>query len=148
MNEKTECKSSVTLLKECDAGVKMAIKSIDDILDHASDEKLKEILEEARKRHVNLKSDIEKMLEAGGEDEKEPNPIATGMAYMKTNIKITMEDDDRVVADLITDGCNMGIKSLSRYLNKHRDASEEIKELAKKLIKSEEELLVAVRPYL
>lgn len=148
MNEVVECKSSISLLKECDAGVKMAIKSIDDIIDHVSDEKLKEILETARKRHINLKSEIEEKLKNGGEEEKDPNPIATGMAYMKTNIKITMEEDDRVVADLLTDGCNMGIKSLSRYLNKHRDASEDIKDLAKKLIKSEEELLVSVRPYL
>lgn len=148
MSSKVMTESSVNLLKECDAGVKMAVKNIDDILDHISDDKLKDILEHSRKRHIELKNEIEEMLKNYGEDEKEPNIMAQSMAFVKTNIKISMEETDATAADLLTDGCNMGIKSLIRYVNKHQDAEDEIKLIAGRLIKTEEELLEAIRPYL
>ena len=88
------------------------------------------------------------MLKNYGEDEKEPNLMAKGMSVIKTNVKFTMEETDATAADLLTDGCNMGIKSLIRYLNKHQDAEDEIKFTAGKLIKTEEELLLAIRPFL
>ena len=88
------------------------------------------------------------MLENYGENEKEPNLMAKSMSAVKTSVKFTMEETDATAADLLTDGCNMGIKSLIRYLNKHQDAEEEIKFTAGKLIKTEEELLLAIRPFL
>ena len=38
----------------------------------------------------------------------------------------------QTVADLMTDGCNMGVKSLSRYLNQYKAADEQSKNIAKK----------------
>lgn len=148
MSSNVVCESSVNLLKECDAGVKMAIKSIDDILDHVADDRLKDILEHSRKRHIEIKNEIEEMLKEYGADEKEPNMMATAMSTMKTSVKFTMEETDATAADLLTDGCNMGIKSLVRYLNKHQDAEDEIKFITGKLIKTEDELLEAIRPFL
>ena len=70
--------------------------------------------------------------------------------YSRRGTDITSEYslNDATAADLLTDGCNMGIKSLIRYLNKHQDAEDEIKFTAGKLIKTEEELLLAIRPFL
>ena len=67
---------------------------------------------------------------------------------MKTGIKMAIHDDDATIAELITDGCNMGIKSLSRYLNKYEAASETSKDIAKRLIALEEELSCEIRKYL
>jgi hypothetical protein len=70
------------------------------------------------------------------------------MSWMKTTMKLGMEESDAVIADLMTDGCNMGVKSLSRYLNQYKAADESSKNLAKKLIRSEEQLAVDIRQYL
>ena len=59
-----------------------------------------------------------------------------------------MVESDATIADLITDGCNMGVKSLSRYLNQYQAADEETKDIAKKLIKQEEELSIHMRSFL
>ncbi len=67
---------------------------------------------------------------------------------MKTNVKLAMDESDATIADLITDGCNMGVKSLSRYLNQYQAADEETKDIAKKLIKQEEELSIHMRSFL
>ena len=79
---------------------------------------------------------------------KEPNPIAKGMSWMNTNVQLAINDSDKTIADLITDGCNMGVKSLSRYLNQYKAASEKAKDIAKKLISLEERLVVDLRAYL
>ena len=59
-----------------------------------------------------------------------------------------MNPTDAAIADLMTDGCNMGVKSLSKYLNQYEAADEASKSLAKRLIGMEERLAQQIRPYL
>ena len=67
---------------------------------------------------------------------------------MKTNMKMTMDNSDSTVADLITDGCNMGVKTLNRYLNQYKAADEESKAVCGKLISIEEKLSKDLQKYL
>ena len=67
---------------------------------------------------------------------------------MKTNVKLGIEHTDATVADLMTDGCNMGVKSLNRYLNQYKAADEVSKDIAKRLINLEEKLTIDIRQYL
>ena len=67
---------------------------------------------------------------------------------MKTNMKMTMDNSDATVADLITDGCNMGIKTLNRYLNQYKAADDESKAICGELISIEEQLGKDLRTYL
>ena len=82
------------------------------------------------------------------EDGKNQNPIAKGMWWMKANMKLGMEDSDATIADLMTDGCNMGVKSLNRYLNQYKAADEVSKDIAKRLIHLEEQLTIDIRQFL
>jgi hypothetical protein len=70
------------------------------------------------------------------------------MSEMKTSLKLTFKESDNTIADLITDGCNMGVKSLNRYLNQYKAADEFSKDIAKRLINLEEKLAVDIRSYL
>jgi len=139
---------TIKLMRECDAGIKMGISSIDDVLEYVKDEEMKKSLINSKKEHERLRDDVEKLLSGCDDDGKEPNPIAKGMAWMKTNVKLVINESDTTIADLITDGCNMGVKSLNKYLNQYRAASEEVKDIAKKLIKTEECLREDMRKFL
>ena len=141
-------KDTIELLKECDAGVKMGTASIDDVLSNVKSEKLKEILEKSKKEHNKLEDEIKEGLQDFNDDGKEPNPIAKGMSWIKTNVKLSMNDTDSTIADLMTDGCNMGVKSLNKYLNKYKVADEVSKDIAKRLINLEERLAIDIRSYL
>ena len=143
-----ESLDTVKLLKECDAGTKMGVASIDDVLEQVQDSKLKELLQESKSHHEKLEEDIEVLLDEHDAEEKEPNPMAKGMSKMKTNMKMAMDSSDATVADLITDGCNMGIKSLYRYLNQYKAADEKSKAICKRLIDIEEKLRKELREYL
>ena len=65
---------------------------------------------------------------------KEPNVMAQGMSWIKTNMRLAMNTSDETIAELMTDGCNMGVKSLSRYLNQYKAADDRAKAITKKLI--------------
>lgn len=139
---------TIKLLRECDAGVKMGIASIDDVLEYVSNEKFKKLLTDCKNEHDKLKEEIDKSLEKYEDDGKNPNPIAKGMSWLKTNVKLVMEESDNTIADLMTDGCNMGVKSLNRYLNQYKAADEFSKDITKRLINLEEKLLVDIREFL
>lgn len=139
---------TIRLLRECDAGTKMGIKSIDDVLKYVHSEKLRKHLTDCLEEHEKLSADIEKLLIDFDDDGKEPGVIAKGMSWMKTNVMLVMNESDQTIADLMTDGCNMGIKSLNRYLNQYKAADEVSKDIAKRLINLEEELLIGVRQFL
>lgn len=141
-------KDTIRLLRECDAGIKMGITSIYDVLGYVRDEKLREKLTEYKKRHEKLKEEMVVLLDKYHDDGKEPPVMATGMSWLKTNVKLIMNESDRTIADLMTDGCNMGVKSLTQYLNQYRAADEKSKDLAKRLIRLEEKMGEDMRAYL
>lgn len=139
---------TIKLLRECDAGVKMGINSIDDVLPSVSDEKLKEALSDSKKEHSELDREIHELLNKYRDDGKEPGAIASGMSWIKTNVMLAVNESDSTVSDLITDGCNMGVKSLNRYLNEYAAADEVSKDITKRLIKIEEKLADQIRKFL
>jgi len=143
-----EYTDTVKLLKECDAGTKMAVSSIDEVLENVTDSELKNLLQESKNHHEKLKNEICELLDSHGAGEKDPNPIAKGMSWMKTNMKMSMDNSDHTVADLITDGCNMGVKTLNRYLNEYENADSKSKQICGKLISIEEELCKELKDYL
>ena len=139
---------TVKLLRECDAGVKMGVASIDDVLPHVQAEDMKQLLQTCKREHEQLASQIETALAKYQDEGKEPNPIAKGMSWMKTNVKLGLNESDATIACLMTDGCNMGVKSLNKYLNQYEAADEHTKDITKRLINLEEKLAIDLRGYL
>ena len=139
---------SIRLLRECDAGIKMGISSIEEVIEYTGDQNLRERLQRSVSEHEEIKKDLQKLLDIYHDEGKEPNVMAKGMSWIKTNVKLAINESDNVIADLITDGCDMGVKSLSKYLNQYEGADEKSKDLAKKLIKVEEKLGNDMREYL
>ena len=139
---------TIKLLRECDAGVKMGTASIDDVLEHVTNDVFKKSLTVCKQEHNQLQDEIQKLLDRYQDGGKDPNPIAKGMSWMKTNVKMSIEKSDATIADLMTDGCNMGVKSLNRYLNQYKAADEVSKDITQRLINQEEALTTQLREFL
>lgn len=139
---------TIRLLRECDAGIKMGVASIDDVISYVSNEKLKQDLIICKNRHILLKEEIQILLNQYHDEGKEPDLMAQGMSWLKTNVKLVLNESDHTIASLMTDGCNMGIKSLHQFLNEYQAADETSKDIAKRLISLEENLVRDVREYL
>ena len=120
---------TVKLLKECDSGIKMGISAIDDIIDDVKNTDFRTLLHDSKTQHEKLKDEILVLLNEHNDDGKNPNPMAKGMSWVKTNMKMAVDGTDNTAADLITDGCNMGVKSLSRYLNQYKSADSKSRDI-------------------
>lgn len=139
---------TLKLLRECDAGVKMGVSSINEVISSVKSENMRSCLADCRNQHETLLSEIKQKLADNCDKGKEPAPAAKGMSWIKTNVKMALDDSDKTVADLITDGCNMGVKSLNRYLNQYKAADSVSKGFANRLIKLEDDLAIQMRQYL
>ena len=139
---------TVELLRECSAGIQMGVASIDGVLSAVKDQTLNQTLTASKQAHERLGQESHTLLLHCGEHRASPSAMALGMSWLKTNAKLTMDESDSTVACLITDGCNMGVKSLTGFLNRYTSADEKAKELARRLIAEEETLAVNLRPYL
>ena len=139
---------TIKLLRECNAGIKMGVSTLDEVLEHVQDEKLKNLLAKSKETHTELGNMTHAYLNEYHDDGKEPAMMAKVMSWVKTNVKLGGDDSDSAAADLVTEGCNMGIKSLYQYLNQYPAADEKVKKLAKDVAKAEEKLVDDLRPYL
>lgn len=139
---------SIYLLRECDAGAKMAMASLDDVKDRTRNAEMQKILLESRQQHELIAEQIHKLLDSIGTGEKDPSPMARGMSAVKTGVKMGLDDSDQTVADLITDGCGMGIKSLHRYLNQYAAAETIARAVCRMLIAVEEQLVCDIKRFL
>ena len=139
---------TIKLLRECDEGVKMGISSIEDVLSHVHSDALEKNLTKNKNGHEKLSKELQELLDQYKDEGKDPPAIASVMSEMKTKMKLMLHDTDAEIANLMTDGCNMGVKSLSKYFNQYAAADEASKEIAKRLIALEEELAVELRDYL
>lgn len=122
MSRNIENHDSVLLLQDCIAGCKMALESMDDIREHTDDKQLRELIDKYYDEHTGLSVDCRDMLDKAGADIKEPGVFAKMAAKLQTAMKMAVNDDQSQAAKLLTEGCNMGIETISGSLNEYRDA--------------------------
>ena len=139
---------TVELLKECDAGCKMAIDSMEQISKYVSDDKLKTIIQKYNGAHIKLEEDVHRMLNNLGEEDKEPNPIAKASSWIQSEVKMMMNCDSKQAAHLLTDGCNMGGKSRCEYKNAYQAADDKSIQLCEKICDLELKMTHELQPFL
>ena len=54
---------TIKLLRECDAGVKMGVSSIDEVLDHVKDAGFRKTLYNCKEKHEELDHELEGLLQ-------------------------------------------------------------------------------------
>lgn len=139
---------TVNLLKECNAGCKSATNSMEQVMEYVKNEKLRALIDRYNDSHIKIGDECHDILNSLGEQEKDPQKISAMMAKVGTDMKLMMENTTHKVADLLVDGCNMGIKSLCRYINQYTTADETSIKLAKKLVSLEKDFMNELLEYL
>lgn len=143
MNEDT-----INLLRECNSGIKIGIESINNVMPYVKSEELKSVLNACKDKHAVLGDETHKALINADESTKNAHPVVQVMSDMKIRATVTLKKSDNTVADVMTDGCNMGIKSIYKYLNQFASADDNSKSIANRLISAEQELRTDLREYL
>ena len=139
---------TIELLRECDAGIQMGISAIDEVKDHVKSREFYTMLDDYQREYAELQNEMQGVLHEYHDEGKDPNPLAQGMAKLKTSFMMAVKDTDEEIADLLTDGCNMGIKSLNKYLNQYEAADGRSKDFTRRLIELQDRQLKGLRRYL
>ena len=74
--------------------------------------------------------------------------MADAMSWLKINVKYSIDPTDHEIASLMVDGCNMGIKSVSEYLNRYEKADNKVRGMVQDLVELEKKLTDQLRLYL
>ena len=143
MNEDTK-----KLLKECDAGTKMAVDNINQLLPSIHSSDFREGLEKYRDAHVSFGDKLHQLLHENGEYAGDLGIMAKTSARIMTGMKLILDDSDKKIASMLTDGCNMGIKSISKYLNQYTSADKSAIKISENIIRLEESMMEDLRQYL
>ena len=141
-------KDTIDLLKENDLGIKMAVGIFDEVLEEISNCEMKKIVQKSKDDHESLQVEIENLLNTYSEEEKEPTLMAKSMSWVETNFKLMVDNTDMKIAEIITDGCNMGTKTLSKKLNEYKYADDASKKMTNRLIEIEDQLTLQLRKFL
>lgn len=136
------------LLKECNLGIKMAIDTIGEVLPNIKDPSLRQKLSKCQQEHNKLGEEVHTLLITNQQSDEEPGTMAKAMAWMKTNIKMSVNPGDDTIADHIITGCDMGVRTLQKCLNQCKNASDRAIEITRQIIKLEETLSKDLRIYL
>ncbi len=139
---------TVQLLDECSSGCKMAINSMRQVKDYVTDQKLSDILVSYTDKHEKIEEETGKKLLEYGKPEEKPGVMASAMSWISTEAKLMVNKDATQIAKIIMDGCNMGIQSISEKINQFAEASPETVSLAKKLVRTEENLMEEMKQFL
>lgn len=138
---------TIALLQECSQGCKMGIKSMNQVQEYVSEQKMKKMIGQYIKAHQELEKEADRQLTEHGTDSKPAEKLASAMSWFTTEMKMMMNDDTKQAAKILMDGCNMGIQSICGFINQYSGADKESIELAKKLVKTEESFRDELKEY-
>lgn len=141
-------KNTERLLQETNYGCKLALMNMKHIIDEAEDCDLMKIILQAIEEHEKLEEKTESALNESGYEQKAVSAMMHAFSDVTTELKMLWRDDTAKIAEMLVDGCNMGIKNISQTLNQCEDASKEAKALAEELIHTEDRFLRKLQPFL
>lgn len=136
------------LLKECNVGCKMALRSMEQVEDYLEDSELENVVSDYKKEHEKYEKETSRLLMQAGAVKKEPSPMAAASSWITTEMRLLMKGDCHQIAKLMMNGCNMGIQSIAKCQNECKQASKEARDIADGLIKTEEDFMTRMQTFL
>lgn len=139
---------TISLLKACNQGCKYATNSMEKLYPHIKEDNFRTLIDDYNDKHIKIGDKCHEMLNNCNADEKDPKPMSEVFANMGIDMKMMMNDSTEKIAEMMLDGCHMGIKSVGKYMNKYTHASQESRNLAKKLIEVEQNFMNDLMGYI
>lgn len=139
---------TIALLKACNQGCKYATNSMEQIYPHINDISFRKMMDYYDGKHIKIGDKCHELLNYYSFDEKDPKPMASMFSKMSTDMKLLADDSTEKIAEIMLDGCHMGIKSVGKYINKYPNASKDCRDLARKLIDTEQNFMNDLMEYI
>ena len=124
--------STYEILKECNSGCRMAVNSIEQLTAYLKNQELQELFSKYKEDYEKMERESIRLSEGKLQEEKFSEKAAETFAWISAEVKMMFNDDTSKIAEMMIDGANMGIKSITEKLNRYSEAEKESISLAKK----------------
>ena len=124
--------STYEILKECNSGCRMALNSIEQLAVYLKSQELQDLFCKYKEDYEKMEKESIRLSEGKLQEEKLSEKAAETFAWISAEVKMMLNDDSSKIAEMMIDGANMGIKSITEKLNRYSEAEKESISLAKK----------------
>lgn len=136
------------LLRKTDEGTKYATETISIALDYATGSGMRQLLNKYNKEHEALKGELIETIHERGASESDHPTFSAKMAKMHMKMSLGISSSEHRIAEIMINGCHMGIKTLWKEKNRAKGSGKNSVELADRLIGIEERMKDELLPYL
>ena len=145
MNENNEL--LLHIYQTSDMGEKSTTKLLN--LLKNKDNKIKKVLEDELKKYEEFKTKSEKYLKKQKIDPKTLGMMAEIMADLEMKMQVIKDNSDSKMASMLTEGFTMGTIEMNKKIDAYsKDTDKDIINLAKQLLKFQEEEIENLKEYL
>ena len=128
--------------------VRMASYAIDCIIEKIENPELAELLRKQNKFYLDEVSAIQSFARNVGYEPKDVNVMAKGMSYMSIKTKTLINNDSPKLAEMLVQGTTMGITDTLKAKTEFPTDNEDLKEIADRIVKHEEEFVDSLKTFL
>lgn len=141
-------KENIEFLNYVYQNAQMGVVGIDDISSKIENEKLEKIISTQRSEYEKIMEDALVIFKKYGKEKTDISAMAKMSSFMMSKMKLAADASSSAIAKMMIEGSNKGIIEITEKLNYYIDADEEIIDLAKKLLKTEESNLDDLKEFL
>ena len=144
MKEKNEL--LIHIYQTSDMGVKSTTKLIN--LLKNKDNKIKNILEEELKMYEEYKKESEKILKKEKIQKETLGIMAEVMSTISMDMEVMKDNSDASIASMLIQGFTMGTIEMNKKIEAYKDTNKNTINLAKKILKDQEQEIEKLKKYL
>lgn len=140
--------NTVDLLSEIYRGAKMGVETINNLLTKVNDNKVYDELKYQQRTYEEIANEAYLELEKRTKEIKDISLMSKISAKMSVGINTMINNSPSHVADMMIKGSTMGITSLTKNLNSYVNVDEDIKSLAERFMKIEQDNIERLKRFL
>lgn len=149
MKKEEKNKINKDTLDELNKGCAMGMDAIRNILEKVEDKKFKKVLEKEFDKYKDIHHRIEKKYEEFSREEPtETSAMNKVMTWSMTEMKLMKDQSDSKIAELLSQGTNMGIIEGRKLLNHKEKLDKEVEKILTDFIEMQEESVEIYKEYL
>ena len=111
--------STYEILKECNSGCRMALNSIEQLAVYLKSQELQDLFCKYKEDYEKMEKESIRFSEGKLQEEKLSEKAAETFAWISAEVKMMLNDDSSKIAEMMIDGANMGMKSITKKLKSY-----------------------------
>lgn len=140
--------SEIELLQSVRKGAQMGCQGIEEIMPYAKGESFRRALETQKAEYGHIYKEADRLITERKAEPEDLSPVARVSSKTMTIMKTLKDDSEEHLAEMMYQGSSMGVTKIIRNLREYSGGDSEVKELAQRLLKTEENNMEQMKKFL